>query len=56
MTTSRGKFLQLEKSLELSPFLTPAKVVLAKVALEDNFGPKILARKGRVSKDLDLEF
>jgi hypothetical protein len=29
---------------------------LAKVALEDNFGPKILARKGRVSKDLDLEF
>ena len=29
---------------------------LAKVALEDNFGPKILARKGRVSQDLDLEF
>jgi len=28
MTTSRGKFLQLEKSLELSPFLKPAKVVL----------------------------
>jgi hypothetical protein len=29
---------------------------LAKVALEDDFGPKILARKGRVSRDLDLEF
>lgn len=29
---------------------------LAKVALEDDFGPKILARKGCVSKDLDLEF
>ena len=29
---------------------------LAKVALEDNFGPKILARKGHVSKDIDLEF
>ncbi len=29
---------------------------LAKVALEDNFGPKILARKGRVSRDNDLEF
>jgi len=29
---------------------------LAKVALEDDFGPKILARKGRVSKDVDLEF
>jgi hypothetical protein len=29
---------------------------LAKVALEDDFGPKILARKGRVSTDIDLEF
>lgn len=29
---------------------------LAKVALEDDFGPKILARKGRVAKDIDLEF
>ena len=29
---------------------------LAKVALEDDFGPKILARKGRVSPDIDLEF
>jgi hypothetical protein len=29
---------------------------LAKVALEDNFGAKILARKGRVSPDVDLEF
>lgn len=29
---------------------------LAKVALEDDFAPKILARKGRVPKDLDLEF
>jgi hypothetical protein len=28
---------------------------LAKVALEDDFGPKILARKGRVSTDIDLE-
>jgi hypothetical protein len=29
---------------------------LAKVALEDDFGAKILARKGRVSRDIDLEF
>jgi hypothetical protein len=29
---------------------------LAKVALEDDFGPKILTRKGRVAKDIDLEF
>ena len=29
---------------------------LAKVALEDDFGSKILARRGRVSKDVDLEF
>jgi hypothetical protein len=29
---------------------------LAKVALEDDFGPKILARTGRVAKDIDLEF
>jgi hypothetical protein len=29
---------------------------LAKVALEDSFGAKILRRKGRVSKDIDLEF
>ena len=28
---------------------------LAKVALEDNFGAKLVARKGRVSKDLDLD-
>ena len=29
---------------------------LAKVALEDDFGPKLLALKGTVPKDLDLEF
>jgi hypothetical protein len=29
---------------------------LAKVALEDDFGPNILARKGRVPGDIDLEF
>jgi hypothetical protein len=29
---------------------------LAKVALEDDFGPKILTRTGRVAKDIDLEF
>ena len=29
---------------------------LAKVALEDDFGAKLVASKGRVSKDLDLEF
>ena len=28
---------------------------LAKVALEDDFGAKLVARKGRISKDLDLE-
>ena len=29
---------------------------LAKVALEDDFGTKLVQRKGRVAKDLDLEF
>lgn len=29
---------------------------LAKIAIEDDFGPRILARKGKVSGDLDLEF
>jgi hypothetical protein len=29
---------------------------LACVALEDDFGQKLLARRGRVPKDLDLEF
>ncbi len=29
---------------------------LAKVALEDDFGAKLLVRTGRVAKDLDLEF
>ena len=29
---------------------------LARVALEDDFGPKLLAREGRVPRDLDLEF
>ena len=29
---------------------------LEKIALEDDFGPKILARTGRVSTDIDLEF
>ena len=28
---------------------------LAKVALEDDFGAKLVARKGRIPKDLDLE-
>ena len=29
---------------------------LAKVALEDDFGAKLLRRKGRVAEDIDLEF
>lgn len=29
---------------------------LAKVALEDDFADKLLAREGRVSRDVDLEF
>jgi hypothetical protein len=29
---------------------------LARVALEDDFGPKLIARKGRVAPDIDLEF
>ena len=29
---------------------------LAKVAIEDDFGATLVARKGRVPKDLDLEF
>lgn len=29
---------------------------LAKVALEDDFGARLLGRKGRVAKDVDLEF
>ena len=29
---------------------------LAKVALEDDFGAKLVARAGRIPKDLDLEF
>ena len=29
---------------------------LAKVALEDDFGAKLVRRKGRIPKDLDLEF
>jgi hypothetical protein len=28
---------------------------LAKVALEDDFGVKLVARKGRIPRDLDLE-
>lgn len=29
---------------------------LAKVALEDDFGTKLVRRKGQVAKDVDLEF
>lgn len=29
---------------------------LARVAIEDDFGTKLLAREGRVPSDLDLEF
>ena len=29
---------------------------LARVALEDDFGRKLIAREGRVSPDIDLEF
>ena len=29
---------------------------LARVALEDDFGPKLLARAGRIPRDVDLEF
>jgi hypothetical protein len=34
----------------------PLEYGLATVALEDNFGPKILARKGPVSEDIQLKF
>ena len=29
---------------------------LAKVALEDDFGPRLVRRKGRIARDVDLEF
>ena len=29
---------------------------LARVALEDDFGRKLVARAGRISRDIDLEF
>lgn len=29
---------------------------LAKVAIEDDFGAKLVGRKGRITKDIDLEF
>jgi hypothetical protein len=29
---------------------------LARVALEDDFGQKLIARKGRIPPDIDLEF
>jgi hypothetical protein len=29
---------------------------LAKVALEDDYGAKLVRRKGRVARDIDLEF
>lgn len=29
---------------------------LARVALEDDFGPRLVRRKGRVARDIDLEF
>jgi hypothetical protein len=29
---------------------------LARVALEDDFGVKLVGRKGRLAKDIDLEF
>jgi hypothetical protein len=29
---------------------------LAKVAIEDDFGPRLLTRKGRVPRDIDLDF
>jgi hypothetical protein len=29
---------------------------LAKVALEDDFGARLVRRKGRIAKDIDLEF
>lgn len=29
---------------------------LAKVALEDDFGSKLVRRKGRIARDIDLEF
>ena len=40
----------------LSKTTDVVEYALAKLALEDDFGPKLLARKGRVSRDLDLEF
>jgi len=32
------------------------KQAAAAPALEDDFGPKLMARKGRVPPDIDLEF
>jgi hypothetical protein len=35
---------------------SPLRHVLVKVCLKDNFGVKLLTRKGTVSRDIDLEF
>jgi hypothetical protein len=37
-------------------FLYKARAALAKVAVEDDFGAKLLRRKGRTANDIDLEF
>lgn len=43
------------KSTGLASMTELVEYALAKVALEDDFGAKLLARKGQVAKDLDLE-
>jgi hypothetical protein len=40
----------------LSSMTEILEYALAKVALEDDFGAALVARKGKASRDLDLEF
>ena len=45
-----------KKTAGLTSTTEVLEYALAKMALEDDFGPKLLAREGTVPADLDLEF
>jgi hypothetical protein len=49
----------IDAAKEKSGLASTTEVVeyaLAKIAIEDDYGAKLTARSGKVSKDLDLEF
>jgi len=52
----RAKVAAAKKSADLASDTDLIEIALAKLALEDDFGVKLVRRKGSLPRDLEIEF